>query len=526
MLRVLNCITDEHDLRLVVVAGLICLFACFTALGMVVRARTPDRRLHLKWIAGAAAVTGCGVWATHFVAMLAFQPNLPIGHDIALTFASVIIAIAVSGVGFLLTATGGYFIAIGGAVVGLGIAAMHYVGMMAVRVPAHIHYDAGYVAASVELGAVLAVPAVLLAVRRHDVRSRLMGALLLTVAICSLHFTAMASLALVPDPTVPVPDVVIDPEWLAIALAAMTVLIVALGLVGTVVDEHLKLRAISEAERLRAYVSELEATKKRLEQTTASLELAGAGNLAKSQFLATMSHELRTPLNAVIGFSDLLANERFGPLGSARYRDYAQDIKNSGEHLLALINDVLDLSRLDMGRLALNEETFNRASLANDAVRMVSTSAAQSEIDLRTDIAADLPMLVGDMLRVRQVLINLLSNAVKFTPRGGTVGLVARRSADGVVVLIHDTGIGIAPQDIPKALERFGQVDSRLERRYEGTGLGLPISKRLMELHDGTLEIASVVGQGTTVTITFPESRIAQSQARSEEQSEADSRAA
>jgi signal transduction histidine kinase len=513
MLRVLSCITDEHDLRLVVVAGMICLFACFTALGMVARARASHRRLDVKWIAGAAVVTGCGVWATHFVAMLAFRPNLPIGYDIELTVASVLIAIAISAAGFMLAATGRYFIAIGGAVVGLGVGAMHYVGMMAVRVPAHVHYDAGYVAASIELGAVIAVPAVLLAVRRLDMRSRLLGALLLTLAICGLHFTAMASLTLEPNPMVPLPDVVIDPEWLAIALAAMTVLIVALGLVGTVVDEHLKLRAINEAERLRAHVSELEATKQRLEQTTAALstalESAAAGSLAKSQFLATMSHELRTPLNAVIGFSELLANERLGPLGNARYRDYAHDIKNSGEHLLALINDVLDLSKLDMGRLGLNEETFSLASVAEEAMRMMSTRAAQSGLDLRADVAADLPMLQGDVLRVRQVLINLLSNAVKFTPREGTVELVARRSALGVTVQIRDTGIGIAPQDIPKALERFGQVDSRLERRYEGSGLGLTIAKRLTELHDGTLEIASVVGQGTTVTITFPESRVA-----------------
>jgi signal transduction histidine kinase len=259
-------------------------------------------------------------------------------------------------------------------------------------------------------------------------------------------------------------------------------------------------------------VNELEATKQRLEQTTtalsASLESAAAGSLAKSQFLATMSHELRTPLNAVIGFSDLLTNERFGPLGNERYRDYAQDIKNSGEHLLALINDVLDISKLDMGRLALNEETFNLTALANDAIRMISARAAGSGIDLRTNIAADLPMLVGDPLRVRQVLVNLLSNAVKFTPRDGMVELVAHRRTDCVAVLIHDTGIGMAAQDIPKALERFGQVDSRLERRYEGSGLGLPIAKRLMELHDGTLEVASALGQGTTVTLTFPESRI------------------
>jgi signal transduction histidine kinase len=240
-----------------------------------------------------------------------------------------------------------------------------------------------------------------------------------------------------------------------------------------------------------------------------SKETAEASSRAKSNFLANMSHELRTPLNAIIGFAELLETEAFGPLGSERYREYAHVIIGSGTHLLGLINDVLDLSRLDAGRAELVEETISVEHLVDTVFTMVEQQAAKGDIELLVDVMPGLPQLRGDARRIRQVLINLLANSLKFTPAGGSVSLRASLNILGELsIAIADTGIGIAADDIPKALERFGQVDSRLTRKFEGAGLGLPLAKQLMELHGGTLCLASKLNFGTVVTITFPVERL------------------
>ncbi|HUN48268.1 MAG TPA: ATP-binding protein, partial [Stellaceae bacterium] len=339
-----------------------------------------------------------------------------------------------------------------------------------------------------------------------------LGASLFAAGICGLHFTAMSALVLVPDPTYAMPPHVVDSGWLAVAIAAATVLILALGLVGSIIDQHLSNRAEAEARRLRAYVAELEETKRRLEATTGSLEAAlqaaAAGSQAKSQFLAAMSHELRTPLNAVIGFAEMLTSEIFGPLGDARYRDYTGSIAQAGHHLLGLINDILDFSKLDAGRLELHEDAIDPSEAIEAASALMRSQAGDAGLTLDYRPEPDLPMMRVDLRRVRQVLLNVLGNAVKFTPSGGAIRISAARRGGDLVIAVADNGIGIAPDDIPKALERFGQVDNSLARRYEGTGLGLPLSKRLMQLHDGELEIDSVLGQGTTITLVFPLHRL------------------
>jgi signal transduction histidine kinase len=297
-------------------------------------------------------------------------------------------------------------------------------------------------------------------------RARVAGALLFTLAICGLHFTAMAAVRLEFDPVLLVTDQISAPAWLAVAVAAVTVMIVALGFGSSVVDQHLADCAAQEAARLRAHVAELEVTKRQLEATTRDLETAlaaaAAGSQAKSQFLAAMSHELRTPLNAVIGFSDLLSQEPFGALGDPRYHDYVRSIHASGAHLLALINDILDFSKLDAGRLELQEETVDAGAALREALRMTRLQAAGAGLTVDEAVESGLPLLLrADPRRLTQVLLNLLSNAIKFTPAGGTVRASAfRRGAGGVAFAIADSGIGIAAADIPKALERFGQVDN------------------------------------------------------------------
>jgi signal transduction histidine kinase len=229
----------------------------------------------------------------------------------------------------------------------------------------------------------------------------------------------------------------------------------------------------------------------------------------KSMFLATMSHELRTPLNAIIGFSELIGGEMFGPVGNDSYREYANDIRDSGQHLLDLINNILDLSKCESGSDDLHEENIEISELTRSARWLVTGRAQDGNVELATELSDDAPMLRADKLKLKQILINLLSNAIKFTDTGGKVTLKAWCSMNsGYVFQVVDTGIGIALEDIPKALSPFHQIDNRLNRRYQGTGLGLPLSKSLIEMHGGSLDLQSQVGVGTTVTVRFPAERI------------------
>jgi len=240
----------------------------------------------------------------------------------------------------------------------------------------------------------------------------------------------------------------------------------------------------------------------------AALERAEAANKAKSLFLATVSHELRTPLNAVLGFSDILKGEQLAPVGSARYRDYAESIHDSGAHLLGLINDILDVSKLGTGKLELDLEAVDLDSIVAECVQSVACQAEKSGLRFRTMLDAGACTLYADRKRLRQMLLNLLSNAMKFTPAGGEVCISTARRDGGVALAVSDTGIGMEADAIPKAMERFGQLDDSLSRKYEGAGLGLPMTKQLAELHGWTLTIDSKAGAGTTVGILFPNAHL------------------
>jgi signal transduction histidine kinase len=222
-----------------------------------------------------------------------------------------------------------------------------------------------------------------------------------------------------------------------------------------------------------------------------------------------MSHELRTPMNAVLGFSEIMKNESLGPIGNTKYREYADDIHDSGQHLLGLINDIQGLSKIESGTDELNEDAIEIPKIIFSALKLVEQRAEQGQIKLQIEISDQLPALRADERKLKQILVNLLSNAIKFSDAGGEVALWAWCRADrGHVFQIIDTGIGIAPEDIPKALSRFGQVDADLNRQYEGTGLGLPLTKALVEQHGGTLDLQSQVGVGTTVIVRFPAARV------------------
>lgn len=265
-------------------------------------------------------------------------------------------------------------------------------------------------------------------------------------------------------------------------------------------------RANRSNERLEKEILE----RKRVEaELRTAKEEAEVASRAKSEFLAMVSHELRTPLNAVIGFSEILTNEMFGPVGDSRYMGYASDIRSSGLHLLSLINDILDLSKVEANSFELYEEELDVPTLLDDALHLVEAKAKAGEIRLRPDLPPDLPALYADERAFKQIILNLLSNAVKFTPPGGRVSASADVNENGEFVFwVIDTGIGIAEADQERILKPFTQADSSLARRYEGTGLGLPLTKSLVELHGGQLKLESQPQKGTMVCAIFPSERV------------------
>jgi signal transduction histidine kinase len=272
-------------------------------------------------------------------------------------------------------------------------------------------------------------------------------------------------------------------------------------------------RVLDTMEQLRQSERELE---RKVEERTADLvasqrqlavarDEALAANQHKSAFLANMSHELRTPLNAVIGFSEMLAEKVFGELNE-KQDEYVADIHNSGKHLLSLINDILDLSKIEAGRLELAVSSFPFAEVIEGALVMTRERAFARGVEQVREIAPDLGEIEADERKVKQVLVNLLSNAVKFTDPGGTVTLRARRLEDGFELAVADTGVGIAPEEQPLVFDEFRQAGSDHERRAEGTGLGLALVKRLVELHGGSIRLESEPGRGSCFTFTLPRS--------------------
>lgn len=259
-------------------------------------------------------------------------------------------------------------------------------------------------------------------------------------------------------------------------------------------------------------LTEIDAREQQLLRTNEELYTAKVtaenASRAKSEFLANVSHELRTPLNAIIGFSSIIMNQLFGVLGNEKYMEYAKDINESGIHLLDIINDILDLSKAEAGKLSLTFEEVNIAKAIRKCVTLLSERAHEQQITISTQVPDVLPPLIADNLRLIQIILNILSNAVKFTEPGGKVSVEVETVTTGeevtdFLITIADTGIGMSPEEIEKAFQSFGQIDSGLNRKYEGTGLGLPLTRKLVDLHHGKITVESEKGRGTKVKLHF-----------------------
>lgn len=517
-----------HDTWLVALSYLTAAFASYVALDLAERLRHAEGMLRWAWHAAASMALGGGIWAMHFLGMLAFQLEAPFAFHAGLTILSLAVPILVVAVGLWLVGGGGSVrLLLAGGVVGMGVVVMHYTGMSALMLPGTIGYKPGLFGLSVLIALVAATVALWLALTPQRFSLRVAAALIMGIAICGMHYTGMGALVVTLDPSLAsgqhegIPRII-----LAAAVAAATYGLLVLALVAGIADRRISAAAAREAEQLRRSFqalgeemqarrrmeAELEQSKLALEQRVAERTIdleeararAEAASQAKSDFLASMSHELRTPLNSIMGFAQLLLYNRAKEPLTTKQERAATQIEKAGTHLLRLIDEVLDLAKVEAGRLTLSMEPVDGASVARDVASHMQPVADAAGIGLSLDIATAGTGIVGDRTRLVQVLSNLTSNAIKYNRPGGRVTLSVQPGPDGRVTLsVSDTGLGIPADRIDQLFQPFNRL-GREHGTVEGTGIGLTICQRLVQAMGGTIIVESMEGRGSRFQFNLP----------------------
>ncbi|MEW6372525.1 MAG: MHYT domain-containing protein [Pseudomonadota bacterium] len=497
----------SYDPSLVLVSVLVAVFASYTALSVAGRVKQAQGYASWAWTAGGALAMGSGIWAMHFIGMLAFRLPIPLGYDLPLTVLSLLLPVLVSGMALWQlrapTLTPRHF-ASSAILMGLGINAMHYTGMAAMRMVPGIEYDPLLFALSVLIAIASSAGALWIAFRLRQGASgawlaQLAAAVVMGFAIAGMHYTGMAAARFPAGSICTAAEGWINPHNLALIVTLVIVGILLVALLVSVYDARLQARAASldaslaiAEERKTLYLHEVEA---RVE--------AERLNQMKDEFLSTVSHELRTPLNAILGWSQLLAQK--GPVSEEMLSKGLQTIERNARAQVQLIDDLLDMSRILSGKVRLDLQPVRPGEFVGTVVESLRPTALAKRIRLDADLDPEAGPVLADTGRMQQVMWNLVSNAIKFTQAGGEVQVSLWREGEQVALRVRDTGAGIRSDFLPYVFDRFRQADTSTTRHHGGLGLGLSIVRQLVELHGGTVGVDSAgEGQGATFTVHLP----------------------
>jgi len=494
----------DYNEALVLVSILVAIGASYTALALAERVASAGPRTARWWIAGGAFAMGTGIWSMHFIGMLAFRLPIPLGYDLATTLASWALPVIVSSLALRLLSQPSWStgtLALSAVLFGLGINAMHYVGMAAMQMDPPIAWDWALVAASIAI-AILAAAASLwigFRLRRADTPRvwlhRGAAAVLMGAAIVGMHYTGMAAAGFPEGAVCRAAEAGFELGELAMLVIVATFAVLAIALLITVYDARLEAHShgLALAERVSRERQHL------LEAERSARSEAERLSALKDQFLATLSHELRTPLNAILGWTQLLRHRRDPSVLDRGL----ETIERNARVQAQLIEDLLDMSRIVSGQVRLETRRMELAEVIEAAVETARPAALAKDIELQVEL--DRAIVWGDAARLQQVMWNLLMNAVKFTPNRGRVTVTLRRRGEEAVATVTDTGIGIDPSFLPFVFDRFRQADASTTRRHGGLGIGLSIVQQLVQLHGGTVQASSAgPGHGAEFSVQLP----------------------